>query len=257
MIGPVLTAVLAIVAVVLLMDWAGEEPRKGADNVLLTHPDKVRAVAISPEGRWLASGGYQGSVTVYDLTRKRIGAVLGGKPGALYGLAFSPDGALLAGAHFDGTATLWETKSWGLRREFRADTGALLSLAFSPDGTLLATAGGDATIGLWDRATWCARSGLCGHHRPITCVRFSPDGHTLASCDAGQAVRLWDVSSGRSGRIIRPRFGGIIKLSIAWPSRPAVESLPSPAPRPGSSSGTCRAGTSGRRWASARDRSTA
>jgi hypothetical protein len=64
MIGPVLKAVIAIVAVALLVDRAEESPSQGADNVLLTHPDMARAVAISPDGRWLASGGYTGSITL-------------------------------------------------------------------------------------------------------------------------------------------------------------------------------------------------
>jgi WD40 repeat protein len=203
--GLIVRAATAIVATVCLVSWWEMGSISKLDNVLGTRPDRIMALASSTDGRTVASGGYGGSIAIWDKNRRKIAAVLDGERGSVVDLACSPDGSILAAAHVDTTVTIWDTKSWKLRRVLRAESRAMGCVAFSPDGTLLATARSDCAIALWETVTWNTRSILRGHSRPPTSLRFSTDSRTLASSSADSTVRLWAVSSGQSVRVLTPR----------------------------------------------------
>jgi len=68
-------------------------------------------MAISRDGRLLASGGVAGVITLWDVPMRSARAVLTGHTSPIWGLALSSDGRLLASASFDATARLWDTRS--------------------------------------------------------------------------------------------------------------------------------------------------
>lgn len=118
-------------------------------RTLVGHKGWVYAVAFSPDGRLLASGGVEGVVYLWELPEGRQMRVWQGHEGTVCSLAFSPDGQLLASAGGDGTVRLWRVSDGALMRVLHGHTGAIRTLAFSPDGQLLATGGEDKTIRLW------------------------------------------------------------------------------------------------------------
>jgi WD40 repeat protein len=116
---------------------------------------KGSAMAISPDGSILASGGEDKTVTIVETANGHRLRALTGITGKVRALAFSPDGSLLAVGAW-GEVRLWRTQDWTLAQTLphNPPPGSIGSgvngLAFSPDGHWLATGGQDKThLRLW------------------------------------------------------------------------------------------------------------
>jgi len=103
--------------------------------VLYGHHEKVHAVAYSPDGVLLASGGADQKVRLWNAaTGERVGEL--DHQGSVLGLAFSPAGDLLAAIDSDSTIKLWNVEDRSLRSTLRVRRQPQL-IAFSPDGKQL------------------------------------------------------------------------------------------------------------------------
>lgn len=163
------------------------------------HASQVNAVAISPNGRQLASGSNDMAIRLWDVRTGRLLKTLDGHTVRVLALAYSPDGRMLAsGSAGHGAVKLWEVVWTG--REIRTlggHAGPVRSVEFTPDGRFLATAGGTILGGhvcLWDPETGERLYSLEAHTRAVTCVAFSPDGRLLATASDDGMVKIWDVS---------------------------------------------------------------
>lgn len=159
------------------------------------------ALAFSPDGAVLASGGNDGSIVLWTTaTGQPIGSPLLGHRERIFGLAFSPDGKILASGSGDGTVILWDAKTgqalgppltghqkWALGFDSWG-----LDVAFSPDGSLLASAAKDRNVMLWDVASRRpAGDPLKGHAAPPMAVAFSADGRSLLSLGRDNTALRW------------------------------------------------------------------
>ena len=160
----------------------------------LIHPYVV-SVAFSPDGRTLASGSWDRTVILWDVSIGQPTRTLKAHHGGVTSIAFSPDGRTLASGDENHLILLWPVVTDEPARILRGQHHTILSVAFSPDGRTLASGGNGRSIFLWDVETKRTRL-LTADRGSVTSVAFSPDGRTLASVvikSDDEIIRLWDI----------------------------------------------------------------
>jgi WD40 repeat protein len=152
------------------------------------------SLALSPDGRTVATGSPARRVTLWDVASHRTVATLEGEAD-VSSLAFSPDGTLIAAGQPDGSLYLWDGASGRRTRRLVGHVGPANGLAFSPDGKTLASGGMDRTVRLWSPGVEQEEATLTGHRDSAWAVAFSPDGNLLATGSPDGTVRLWRAAS--------------------------------------------------------------
>lgn len=171
----------------------------GQPGLVLSHSNALDAIAISRDGRWLASAGHGSMVKLWKLPEGRLEHVLTtGLEGQNVNIvALSSDGAQVAAAG-QRVATVWATKSGQRQYELRGHEDTVFCVGFSPDGRELATASADASIRLWNMRDGSLRRIIPRRppHTPVSSLAFSADGRFEAMGTGDGRVRVWDAQDG-------------------------------------------------------------
>ncbi|MBI3462253.1 MAG: hypothetical protein HY000_04215 [Planctomycetes bacterium] len=116
-------------------------------TVAQTHGAVIQDIAVSPDGRLVASAGPYHAVWLWDLSTAQTQArsFLKWHTGGLTSVAFAPDGKTLASAGADGRIILWDVAAGEKLREWQLP-GPVYSVAFAPDGRHLAASNGNGTV---------------------------------------------------------------------------------------------------------------
>jgi len=211
--------------------WTQGQPQP--DMVLDGHAAPIVGLAVSPDGKLLASASWDHSVRLWPLDG---GAprVFEGNSQNVNGVAFSPDGRALVSAGYDATLRIWTIADGGeavrnlptplntvaiapdgeivaagadgkvyfltpqgdMLGEVQASPTPIIAVTVSPDGALVAAAGIRGSVAVIDRKTRKLERTLVGPGLPVWSVAFFPDSRTLLTGGTDRMIRRWDAVSG-------------------------------------------------------------
>lgn len=184
-------------------------------RVLTAHRGEVFAVAYSPDGQMVASGGADRVIHLWEPTTGRLLRDFQGHLGAVRGLAFSPDGRLLLSGSADGSARFWDVSAARELRAVSVNFGAVRAVAFSPDGRVAAIGGDDGTLRLLDVGNGKELRSLRGTFGVIGATTFSPDGRQVVIGCSDGTVRLIDVATGLQRLSLSGQSGAVQAVAYA------------------------------------------
>lgn len=196
-----------------LIDVRGSEVRfwdwkTGKQIANFRHDGCLSCAALSADGKRLATGGDDKSVSLWETANRKERRILKGHPGKVFCLHFSPDGKWLAAGCFGGAALIWDVATGRLETSIQADKSELVErVALIGDGKSLVTwvrKGGKTT--LWDVKTG-KKLRLFDNRAFFGGV--SADGKSLLTFE-GELVpfrghplfSVWDIATGEEKQIV-------------------------------------------------------
>lgn len=165
---------------------------------LLENDDNLlRTIAISPDGKTLASGSDDGVIRLWNLeTGKFARSFEKRHDNWLRNIVFSPNGDKLASASEDETICLWSVRTGECLHTLKGHTGRVWSIAFHPFQSCLVSGGDGLKVKLWHTETGKCLGALKGYSQETRPIAFSPDGKILATGNNQATVNLKDSLTG-------------------------------------------------------------
>ncbi|KAM8904797.1 PWP2 small subunit processome component [Spinachia spinachia] len=159
------------------------------------HFNNMASVAYSPDGQYIATGGDDGKVKVWNTNSGLCFVTFTEHTSSVTNVTFTSSGFVIVSASLDGTVRAYDLHRYRNFRTFASPRPAQFSsLAVDVGGELVSAGAQDSfEIFLWSMQTGRLLEVLAGHEGPVSCLCFSPARSILASASWDRTVRLWDM----------------------------------------------------------------
>jgi WD40 repeat protein len=172
---------------------------------LTGHTKTVEVVQYSPDGKWLASGGYDGNLKIYKADTPGIGNLhksLTGHMGCITAIAFNTDGSQVASGSKDNSVRIYNTATGELIFSSTEHSGAVSHITFDSKGDFLLSSSADGKINLYDIKNPTKKASSVNYGGPINSFIVAPNGKSIY------------VASGKTS-LEQINFKGVVVASLA------------------------------------------
>ena len=168
------------------------------------HTNAAEAIAHSPDGLRIVSGGIDRSIRLWDGRSGKAVSSRDGHRDRVQHVGFSPDGKTTITAAMDRTVRLWDSMNGAPLAVLHGHTGAISAASYSADGRTIVTASvAEGAIRLWDARSAERNAALRGHTSFVYDVAFHPDGERVVSAAWDGTIRIWNATTGRELSTLR------------------------------------------------------
>ena len=185
------------------------------------HDGAIYSAKFSPDGKLVATGGYDKMVMVWnpaDVHPVDIAGRLDGKPdakpnyvrlaghnGPVRSVAFSPKGKLILSGSEDNSIRIWDLATGESVKSLRGHGSSVRSCTFSPDGEMVLSGGDDESVRLWnvrgyEEVRVLHATVFAGHEDAVLSARFLRDGQNIVTASRDRTASLWDAATGQPVR---------------------------------------------------------
>jgi len=180
------------------------------------HRDLILDIAISSDGKTLATASYDTTVKLWDAFTGKELRILKEHSDSVYGLSFSSDGKLLASGGADRAVKVSDVATGKLLYTFADPTDWVYAVAWSPNGRRLAAAGVDKSIRVWETGVEKGKvvQSVFAHEGPVTRLIYAKDGKTLYSVGEDRVVKAWDAARMVERKVYARQPEAVLSLAV-------------------------------------------
>lgn len=181
-------------------------PTSRCDGFAPDGVNPLRACCFSPDGRYLAVGGDELVISVFDIETWEIEYELRGHTGSILALDFSPNSSYLAsGSGTDkvipqnageNQTRIWDMDTGEQVKVLKGHRDGVLAVKWSNEGTRLATASDDRKIRVWEFPSGNELMNTSGHTSGVLDIDWSPDDSLLITGSRDYKIKVWNSTSG-------------------------------------------------------------
>ncbi len=223
-------------------------------KVLKRHSDGVNAIAFSGDDKYLATGGEDKAVYIWNFQTGEVAFSLTDNYYPVKSLQFAPGDEMLVSSGpdvkivdfggnliraFSGYTThvwsfdyneksnkivagsyskkvnVWDFRSGNIIASLDGHDKSVLAVCFSPDGRYAITGSLDRTVRVWDAGSSTELQKLERHSDNILAVKFHPSGKYFASASLDKTIRLWDLDSGKIVKTYAGHNKGVMDIDFS------------------------------------------
>jgi WD40 repeat protein len=200
------------------------------ERTLMGHHGWVNSVAVSPDGKWAASGSGtlstpDSTVKIWDLETGESRATLEGHTDQVQSVAITPDGKRILSGSEDKTVRVWDAGSGREVAKLKGHTSRIWTVVALRDNARALSGGWDNTLILWDLASGrCLKTIECGTEKAdnVFSSAVDPAETKALSGHRDGSVRFWNLETGECLATLKSHSKMVASLQITPNGRFAV-----------------------------------
>ena len=163
-------------------------------NSSYSHDGVIYALAVSPDGKWLASGSSDNKIKIWGRITGKWQRTLNGHSSAILALVFSPDGEILVSASEDKTIRLWHIKNPQALEILQGHSDRITCLSLTANGEYLLSGSLDGKVNIWNLQEKTIIKTIYTNSRLLS-LTINNQMKIFATANS-QEVKLWDLETG-------------------------------------------------------------
>ncbi|KAK2011425.1 WD40 repeat-like protein, partial [Colletotrichum eremochloae] len=182
---------------------------------LYGHESSILTVVYSPDGQWLLSGSYDGTVKLWQANSGNCKWSKKVEVAGLWSVAFSSDSQSFTAGSLNGIIKVWNMENNQVKT-FRGheESAEATKMAISKDGGTYAYALRNTMIHIWSMNTEIP-SQTFEHDGDLASLSFTADGQWLASVSTAGTVNIWDTLTGNGMEVRKVHRANFSSMAIS------------------------------------------
>ncbi len=188
------------------------------ERKLTGHRRWVRSLTISSDGKWIASGGHDTTVKIWDIMNGECRMTLKGHTANVKSVAITPDGRLIVSGSDDRSIRVWDRRSRRELANLDGHIGEVRSVVALQDNIRAFSAGLDGTLKIWNLASYaCLKTIECGldDADKVYSSAVNKDGNQALSGHQDGRIRLWDLESSACLATLKGHTNTVYSIQIS------------------------------------------